>query len=131
MKKSTKALIGILVCVIVLAGAVVLLKVTEGVRGGEDASSQTSSQTTDLIGKEEEDIASILVTNEHGSYTIKPQEKEMEETSYYIEELHGFVVNKMCIRDRVSSTPSISKCPLYCRLTLRTLFISWESPSSA
>lgn len=34
MKKSTKALIGILVCVIVLAGAVVLLKVTEGVRGG-------------------------------------------------------------------------------------------------
>ncbi len=103
MKKSTKALIGILVCVIVLAGAVVLLKVTEGVRGGEDASSQTSSQTTDLIGKEEEDIASILVTNEHGSYTIKPQEKEMEETSYYIEELHGFVVNTTSVTSAVTN----------------------------
>ncbi|HIU32180.1 MAG TPA: DUF4340 domain-containing protein [Candidatus Caccousia avistercoris] len=71
MKKNTKYLALALGCVVVLGGAVAALTLTGG--SGEDTASSSAASTAEtipLIDKTEEDLASVTITNEQGSFTI-------------------------------------------------------------
>ena len=71
MKKNTKYLALALGCVVVLGGAVAALTLTGG--SGEDTASSSAASTAEtipLIDKTEEDLASVTITYEQGSFTI-------------------------------------------------------------
>ena len=118
MKNNTKYLIIALGCVVVLGGAVAALTLTGG--SSEDtASSQASSaaETIPLIEKTEEDLASMTVTNETGSFTVRAHtetvvasaasseedassESEPEETTevvYEVDELDGIAFDSSSV----------------------------------
>ncbi len=78
MKKTTRNL---LICgagVLVLGGAVAALLLTNP--GGEEESSAPAAETVSLISRPEEDLASLHVENEKGSYTITTYTVEEEST---------------------------------------------------
>ena len=72
MKKNTKYLILALVCVAVLGVAVAVLTLTGGEETDTASSAAASSASTvTLLDKTAEDLASVTITNESGSYTVK------------------------------------------------------------
>lgn len=73
MRSSIRNLIIVAVCAAVLGGALIALKLT-----GNDASSSSSASSAasiELVSKKSDDVASMSVTNEKGSYTLIPVRK--------------------------------------------------------
>lgn len=98
MKKSTRNLIIIAVCIAALGGTTAVLSLS----GGGSSSSSTAS--IELISKKSEDIASMQVTNQKGSYTLIPVTTKLSSKSsgsssgpsdvtYTVKELTGVSVN--------------------------------------
>lgn len=75
MKKKTKGIIAGSCAVVLLAGALVALKLTEPEKEEEDnlaSTSDTSAKTSTLLyDKNPSDISSVEVTNENGGFTVE------------------------------------------------------------
>lgn len=71
MKTSTRNLIGVAVCIVVLGTVATVLMVTGNKE--ESSSSTASSNSIELVSKKSEDIVSMAVTNQKGSYTLLPK----------------------------------------------------------
>lgn len=106
MKKRTKNLIVVAICIAALGGTAIALSLTGG--GGSSSSSSSSAADIELISKKSEDIASMEVTNKKGKYTLIPLKKTSisasssaagsassgtAETTYTVKELAGCPVN--------------------------------------
>ncbi|MFU0832007.1 MAG: DUF4340 domain-containing protein [Oscillospiraceae bacterium] len=79
MRRNLRNLIIVAVCIAVLGGALLTLKLT----GNDQAASSSVSSTAniELVSKTREDVASMTVENEKGSYTIVPLEKPVASSS--------------------------------------------------
>lgn len=73
MRSSIRNLIIVAVCAAVLGGALIALKLT----GNDSApsSAASSSASIELVSKKSDEVASMSVTNEKGSYTLIPVRK--------------------------------------------------------
>nr|WP_319489610.1 DUF4340 domain-containing protein [uncultured Caproiciproducens sp.] len=102
MKTSTRNLIVVAGCIVVLGGVAAMLLLT----GNKDeaSSSETSAATIELVSKTSQDIVSMSVKNQKGSYTLIPIEKPAASTSsaasgtaaditYMVKELGGVPIN--------------------------------------
>lgn len=108
MRSSIRNLIIVAVCVVVLGGALIALKLT----GNDTASSSavSSAASIELVSKKSDDVASMSVTNQKGSYTLIPVRKApsapassgassaaassgADEITYTVKELSGCPVN--------------------------------------
>ena len=93
MKSSTRNLIIVAAVVVVLAAALVALLLLPQ-DSGESASSAVSDSGISLVSKQSEDVSSMVVTNEHGTYTLVPRTEtttsddgtESQSRLYYVEE---------------------------------------------
>lgn len=101
MKKSTRNLIIVAVCVAALGGTTAVLSLSGG---GSSSSSSSSTANIELISKKSEDIASMQVTNQKGSYTLVPvttktsskssgSSSGSSDVTYTVKELSGVPVN--------------------------------------
>lgn len=70
MRSNIRNLILVAVCIVVLGGALLTLKLT----GNDKAASSSASSTAsiELVSKKSEDVVSMNVVNEKGSYTLIP-----------------------------------------------------------
>ncbi|QAT48299.1 DUF4340 domain-containing protein [Caproiciproducens sp. NJN-50] len=70
MRSNIRNLIIVAVCIVVLGGALLTLKLT----GNDKAASSSASSTAsiELVSKKSEDVVSMNVVNEKGSYTLIP-----------------------------------------------------------
>ncbi|MBW7572930.1 DUF4340 domain-containing protein [Caproiciproducens faecalis] len=105
MKTSTRNLVIVAGCIVVLGGVAAALLMT-GEKDGV-SSSAASASTIELVSKTSQDIVSISVKNKKGSYTIVPVEKPaaaassvasgtasaVAETTYMVKELGGVPIN--------------------------------------
>ena len=80
MKKNTRNLIIGLVVILILAAAAIVLALTGGQEEGE-SSSAASTERYSLIDKTKQDLATMEITNEGGTYTIRLEEKIVEASS--------------------------------------------------
>ena len=80
MKKNTRNLIIGLVVILILAAAAIVLALTGGQEEGE-SSSAASTESYSLIDKTKQDLATMEITNEGGTYTIRLEEKIVEASS--------------------------------------------------
>jgi hypothetical protein len=71
MKTGTRNLIVVAGCIVVLGGVTAALLLT-GNKEAATASSAVSTGTIELVSKTSEDIVSMAVTNQKGSYTLLP-----------------------------------------------------------
>ena len=93
MKSSTRNLIIVAAVVVVLVAALVTLLLLPQ-DSGESASSAVSDSGISLVSKQSEDVSSMVVTNEHGTYTLVPRTEtttaddgtESQSRLYYVEE---------------------------------------------
>lgn len=101
MKKSTRNLIIVAVCVAALGGTAAALSLSGG---GGSSSSSSSAANIELISKKSEDISSMQVENQKGSYTLIPvtanklsqssgSSSGSPEATYTVKELAGIPVN--------------------------------------
>lgn len=100
MKSATRNLIIVGAGVVVLGGALAALLLAGGGEEPSSSSESASSAVISLVSKQEEDIVSMKVTNENGSYTIVPHTEEVEassgtstKTTYLVEELGDLPIN--------------------------------------
>ena len=112
MRSNLRNLIIVAVCIAVLGVALLTLKLTDNDQAASSATSSTES--VELVSKKSQDIVSMTVINEKGSYTILPiQESETssssqessesdtssmssstsDEVTYTIKELEGCPIN--------------------------------------
>ena len=118
MKRTKRTLIALVVVAVVLVAAVLVLVLPDQVSGGEEAASSSSTGST-LYEYASEDLESLAVTNENGTFTIVPdaeataeaQEKADEAaasagsstaastvtTEFMIEELSGLPQNQTAV----------------------------------
>jgi hypothetical protein len=70
MKSNIRNLVIVAVCIVVLGGALLALKLT----GNDKAASSSASSTAsiELVSKKSEDVVSMNVVNRKGSYTLVP-----------------------------------------------------------
>ena len=80
MKKNTRNLLLIIGLIVILAVAVLVLTLSGG-EEEENSSSLVSAETISLISQKEENLSSVKVTNENGTYTIHVTEEVKESTS--------------------------------------------------
>ena len=71
MKRTKRTLIALVVVAVVLVAAVLVLVLPDQVSGGEEAASSSSTGST-LYEYASEDLESLAVTNENGTFTIVP-----------------------------------------------------------
>lgn len=103
MRSSIRNLVIVAGCVVVLGGALLALKLTGN---AEPASSSASSAVSiELVSKKSEDVVSMNVVNQKGSYTLIPVPKTAasgsskaasgsgRDVTYTVRELSGFPVN--------------------------------------
>lgn len=105
MKSATRNLIIVGAGVVVLGGALAALLLAGGGEEPSSSSESASSAVISLVSKQEEDIVSMKITNENGSYTIVPHTEEVEtsaadgskststKTTYLVEELGDLPIN--------------------------------------
>lgn len=121
MRSNLRNLIIVAVCIAVLGGALLTLKLT----GNDQAASSSVSSTAniELVSKTREDVASMTVENEKGSYTIVPIQKPVassseqaslgsvsasassdtsDEIKYTVKELSGCPINTSATESAVS-----------------------------
>ncbi len=102
MKTSTRNLVVVAGCIVVLGGVAAALLTTGN--KGETASSEASASTIELVSKTSQDIVSMSVKNRKGSYTLIPVEKKAVGSSsasstataditYMVKELGGVPIN--------------------------------------
>ena len=118
MKRTKRTLIALVVVAVVLVAAVLVLVLPDQVSGGEEAASSSSTGST-LYEYASEDLESLAVTNENGTFTIVPdaeataeaQEKADEAaasagsstaastvtTEFMVEELSGLPQNQTAV----------------------------------
>lgn len=117
MKSMTKKLLLVAVGVVVLGGAAAALLLTAPEEEDESSSSSTADNTISLVSKQEEDIVSMKITNEQGSFTLIPHTEEVEtsstasdgttststatKTTYLVEELGEDIPINVYATDRV------------------------------
>ena len=102
MRSSIRNLVIVAVCAAVLGGALIALKMT----GNDTASSAAASSAAsiELVSKKSDEVASMSVTNQKGSYTLVPVQKAPAATAssgassggtvtYTVRELGGCPVN--------------------------------------
>jgi microcompartment protein CcmL/EutN len=79
MRSNIRNLIIVVVCIAVLGGALLTLKLT----GNDQAvsSAVSSAASIELVSKKSEDVVSMTVENEKGSYTIVPIQKSAVSSS--------------------------------------------------
>lgn len=80
MKTSTRNLVIVASCIVVLGGAVAALSLTGGQSQTETPSS-SSTPTMDLVSKKSSDIVSMTVKNKKGGYTLIPHVEKTKASS--------------------------------------------------
>ncbi len=111
MRNSIRNLIIVAVCAVVLGGAFLALKLTGNDKAASSAVSSTAS--IELVSKKSEDVVSMNVVNQKGSYTLVPVQTRAKSSSssansgeseptYTVEGLGGCPIN-------TSATESVVK----------------------
>lgn len=111
MRNNIRNLILVAVCIVVLGGAFLALKLTGN--GGTASSAVSSAASIELVSKKSEDVVSMNVVNQKGSYTLIPVQTASAgssssaassgaEPTYTVKELSGCPIN-------TSSTESVVK----------------------
>lgn len=79
MRNNIRNLVIVAVCIVVLGGALLTLKLT----GNDKAASSSASSTAsiELVSKKSEDVVSMNVANQYGSYTLIPVKTQASSSS--------------------------------------------------
>lgn len=108
MKKKTKGIIAGSCAVVLLAGALVALKLTEPETEEEDNLASTSDSSTKtstlLYDKNPSDISSVEVTNEQGGYTIERYADDF----WTIPEISGLPLNYTSVNSTVETLATLT-----------------------
>lgn len=135
MKTGTRNLIVVAGCIVVLGGVTAALLLT-GNKEAATASSAVSTGTIELVSKTSEDIVSMAVTNQKGSYTLLPMAAAVSSSAasgtastasgtasaitYEIKGLKGVPINTEATGQVVQNGFSLNATKIWVRLTIWT-----------